>query len=59
MDYPAGWTCDVIELRLEHYLLGTLPRNEALALAEHVEACARCAQCLVLRGLLRERGGLA
>ncbi len=49
MEYPPGWTCELIVLRLEYYLVGTLPLVEALAVAEHVEACAGCAQFLVLR----------
>jgi anti-sigma factor RsiW len=48
VDYPAGWTCDRIELRFETYLLGTLLLEEALAVAEHLEACDRCPQRLVL-----------
>ena len=53
MEYPAEWTCKVTELRFEAYLLRTLPRGEALAMAEHLEACAECAQWLTLT---EERG---
>jgi anti-sigma factor RsiW len=35
-------------LQLELYLLGTLPLSEALAVAEHLEACDGCPQRLVL-----------
>jgi hypothetical protein len=48
MEYPAGWTCERTALQLEHYLLGTLVLVEALAVAEHIEACEGCAQRLVL-----------
>ena len=48
MEYPAGWTCEVVVVRLEAYLLGTLLWADALALAEHIEACVSCAQLLVL-----------
>jgi hypothetical protein len=48
VDYPAGWTCDRVGLRFESYLLGTLLLEEALAVAEHLEACDGCPQRLVL-----------
>jgi anti-sigma factor RsiW len=48
LEYPAGWTCERTVLRLELYLLGTLPLSEALAVAEHLEACDGCPQRLVL-----------
>jgi anti-sigma factor RsiW len=48
LDYPPGWTCKRTVLRFEHYLLGTLVLEEALAVAEHLEACDRCPQHLVL-----------
>jgi anti-sigma factor RsiW len=47
-EYPAGWTCDVVVLCLERYLSSTLPLGEALAVAEHLEACVLCLQRLVL-----------
>jgi hypothetical protein len=47
-EYPAGWTCEVVVLRFERYRSGTLPLGEALAVAEHLEACIVCAQRLVL-----------
>jgi hypothetical protein len=50
VEYPAGWTCERITLKLEYYLVGSLPRAEALAVAEHIEACVLCAQRLVLLG---------
>ena len=52
VEYPAGYTCEVFAFRLDSYLLGTLARAEALALAEHLEACAPCAERVELR-----RGG--
>ena len=48
VDYPSGWTCERTALRLEPYLLGTLLLSEALAVAEHLEACDGCSQRLVL-----------
>jgi hypothetical protein len=57
VEYPAGWTCERTALRLESYLLSVLPRGEALAVAEHVEACAWCAQRLVLLGPAIHGGG--
>jgi len=48
MDYPPGWTCEVVVVRLERYVVHTLPRAEALAIAEHIEACAACAQLVAL-----------
>ena len=48
MEYPLGWSCELILVRLERYLADTLPYEEALALAEHVEACEACAHRLVL-----------
>jgi len=58
MEYPPGWTCKVVTLRLEYYLLNTVPRVEALAIAEHVEACEPCAHQLArLRPTDLERRG--
>ena len=59
VDYPSGWTCEQTVLRFEHYLLGTLLLREALAVAEHLEACDGCPQRLVLYSLTlagRRRG---
>ncbi|HKU62478.1 MAG TPA: zf-HC2 domain-containing protein [Gemmatimonadales bacterium] len=53
VEYPPGWTCAQITIRLERYLLGTLPRGESLAIAEHIEACVWCGQALVLLRLDR------
>jgi hypothetical protein len=47
MEYPPGWTCEGVRVRLERYLVLTLPSGEALAVAEHLEACVLCAQRLV------------
>lgn len=47
-DYPAGYTCEVVTLRLDRYIADALPRADALAVAEHLEACAWCAERLVL-----------
>ena len=48
MEYPSGWTCELIIVKLELYLHDTLSRGESLAVAEHLEACAECAQHLAL-----------
>ena len=48
VEYPSGWTCELTVVKLELYLRDTLPRGESLAVAEHLEACAECAQHLVL-----------
>jgi anti-sigma factor RsiW len=48
VDHPPGWTCERTVLQLEYYLSSTLPLAEALAVAEHVEACTGCAERLVL-----------
>lgn len=48
MEYPRGWTCEVVVVRLERYVVRTLPRAEALSIAEHIEACAACAQLVAL-----------
>ena len=48
MEYPTGWTCEVVVVKLELYLGDALSRGESLAVAEHLEACVECAQHLVL-----------
>ena len=47
-EYPHGWTCEVTVLRLDGYLRRMLDLADALAIAEHLEACASCAQLLML-----------
>ncbi|HYL55254.1 MAG TPA: NAD(P)H-dependent oxidoreductase [Gemmatimonadales bacterium] len=32
MEYPSGWTCEVTIVRLERYVVESLPRREMLAL---------------------------
>jgi hypothetical protein len=56
LTYPPGWTCDETTVRLERYLLSTLTLGEALAIAEHLEACPWCGQALVLLRLDRRAG---
>ena len=56
VEYPAGQTCDVIAVRLESYVLGSLPRRDALGVAEHLEACVWCAERLLL---FRVRAGVS
>jgi anti-sigma factor RsiW len=48
ISYPDGWTCERTTLQFGQYLLSTLPLEESLAVAEHLEACDGCAQRLVL-----------
>jgi Putative zinc-finger len=48
MDYPAGWTCERTVRQFEAYLLSTLAWLEALAVAEHLEACDGCTQKIVI-----------
>ena len=38
MEYPSGWTCEMINRRLEFSLAGTLSCADTLAVAEHLEA---------------------
>ena len=47
-EYPAGYTCEVTVVLLERYVAGTLPRADALAVAEHLEACPPCMERLVI-----------
>ncbi len=44
--YPPGWSCELIAIRLELYLGNALPHLDALAVAEHLEMCTRCAALL-------------
>jgi len=53
VEYPSGWTCERVTIRFERYLLGTLPSGDALAVADHIEACVGCGQALVLLRLDR------
>jgi hypothetical protein len=53
-NYPVGWTCELIIIRIERYLVGALPRGEALAVAEHIEACIWCAERVAMVRLLGE-----
>ncbi len=48
MEYPSGWTCEVTLVRLERYVVESLPRQEMLAVGEHLEACPECPQALEL-----------
>ena len=52
MDHPSGWTCERTLGSLEYYLLDKLQRIEALAVAEHLEACPGCTQTLVLQRVM-------
>ena len=47
-EYPTGYTCEVVAVRLDRYIVGSLPRADALAVAEHLEACAWCLERLVV-----------
>lgn len=48
MVHPTGWSCERTVQQFERYVLSTVPRLEALAIAEHLEACDGCAHRLVL-----------
>jgi anti-sigma factor RsiW len=48
VEYPSGWTCEVTLVRLERYVVESLPRQEMLAVGEHLEACPECPQALEL-----------
>ena len=48
MEYPRGWTCEKTLVQLEYYLSSSLELTDALAVAEHLEACPGCAQRVVL-----------
>jgi anti-sigma factor RsiW len=48
MNYPSGWSCERTLGTLEYYLLDRLQRVDALAVAEHLEACPGCAHSLML-----------
>jgi hypothetical protein len=54
--YPAGWTCELTVVRLERYIVETLPRREMLMIAEHLEACVECSQALVMLRVGNRRG---
>ena len=47
-EYPAGWTCELVLVRIARYRASTLSLAESLAMAEHLEACFECTQQLVL-----------
>ena len=49
MDFPAGWTCELVVARLDAYLLETMALADALAVAEHLEACPGCGERRVVR----------
>jgi hypothetical protein len=57
VEYPRGFTCEHTLLRLERYVVADLPLVEALAIAEHIEACVSCAQHLALGVPRREAWG--
>ncbi len=48
MEYPPGWTCEKTVVQIEYYLVSRLELADALAVAEHLEACPGCAHQLVL-----------
>jgi len=56
VEYPSGWTCEVTVVRLERYVVPSLPCREMLAVGEHLEACVECAQALVLLRAGTRRG---
>ena len=48
MEYPSTFTCEATRRRLERYVANLLARDEALAVAEHLEACPSCAPRVLL-----------
>jgi hypothetical protein len=48
VEFPAGWTCERTAHQFESYLLSTLAILESLAVAEHLEACEKCSQSIVI-----------
>jgi len=57
-NYPAGWTCELIEVRLERYLIGTLALGESLIIAEHIEACFWCAERVAMLRFEAQQAGV-
>lgn len=55
MEHPPGWTCEKTVVQLEYYLVSRLELADALAVAEHLEACLGCAQQLVLLRMTSSR----
>jgi len=55
MEYPPGWTCEKTVVQLEYYRVSRLALADALAVAEHLEACDGCAHQLVLLRMTRGR----
>jgi len=47
-EYPPSWTCEKTKVQFEHYIRSQLQLAQALAVAEHLEACPGCAQRLLL-----------
>ena len=58
MEHPPGWTCERTVLQFEYYLVMRVQLSDALAIAEHVEACPTCGQELVLYRV-KQRGRLS
>ena len=48
MEHPPGWTCEKTLVQFEYYVVGRLELADALAVAEHLEACPGCTHQLVL-----------
>ena len=48
MEYPPDWTCEKTVVQFEYYFLSRLELADALAVAEHLEACPGCAHQLIL-----------
>jgi len=48
MEHPPGWTCEKTVVQFEYYFVSRLKLADALAIAEHLEACPGCAQELIL-----------
>ena len=57
VEYPPGWTCEKTVVQFEYYFESRLQLSQALAVAEHLEACPVCAQLLVLFRIKSRRRG--
>jgi hypothetical protein len=55
MEYPPGWTCEKTVVQFELYFVGRLKLADALAVAEHLEACPGCVEQLVLIRVTQDR----
>jgi hypothetical protein len=55
MEHPPGWTCEKTVVQFDYYFVSRLKLADALAVAEHLEACPGCAQQLILLRMMPGR----